>query len=72
MNRGLNLNTLTLSGAHMENFLKNQELSKFMIISFILMTFTFDLRVVVLGEIRSWSFLRVKGLKISYHFENVS
>ena len=43
-----------------------------MIISFILMTFTFDLRVVVLGEIRSWSFLRVEGLKISYHFENVS
>ena len=41
----------------------NQKLLKLVIISFILMTFSFDSRMILTGEIRSWSLLRVKGLK---------
>ena len=41
----------------------HQKLLKLVIISFILMTFSFDSRIILQGEIRSWSLLRVKGLK---------
>ena len=43
---------------------KNQELYKLGIISLILVTLMFDSRVMLQGEIRSWSLVGVKGLKI--------
>ena len=42
---------------------KNLELYKLVIISLILMTLMFDSGVILYGEIRSWSLLRVKGLR---------
>ena len=46
-----------------ENFHNNQECLEFLIISFILITLMFDSRVILLGEIRCFSLLEVKGLK---------
>ena len=40
----------------------NQELLKFTIISFILMTLTFDSGVILLGEIRYLSLIGINGL----------
>ena len=51
------------SGTDKENLFDNQELPKLVIISFILMTFTYDSRVILWGEIRSQSLLIVKGSK---------
>ena len=50
-----------------ENLLDNQELLKLMIISFILVTSTFDSWVILWGEIRSQSLLGVEGLKRKTH-----
>ena len=49
-------------GYDKENLLDNQELLKLVIISIILVTFTFSLRVILWGEFRSQSLLGVKGL----------
>ena len=49
-------------GNDKENLLDNQELLKLVIISIILVTFTFSSRVVLWGEFRGQSLLRVKGL----------
>ena len=51
------------SGTHKENLFDNQELPKLVIISFILITFTYDSRVILWGEIRSQSLVIVKGSK---------
>ena len=45
-----------------ESLFDNQEFVKLMIISFILMTFEIDSRVMLLGEIRSQSLLRFNEL----------
>lgn len=47
-----------------ESLFDNQEFVKLMIISFILMTFEIDSRVMLLGEIRSQSLLRFNELYI--------
>ena len=47
----------------MENVFENQEFLKSGIISFILMTFTYDSRVILQREIRSQSPLETKELK---------
>ena len=46
-----------------ENFFKHRDISYLVIISFILMICTFDQTVILLGEIRCWSLLGLKGLK---------
>ena len=46
-----------------ENFFKHRDISSLVIISFILMICTFDQAVILLGEIRCWSLLGLKGLK---------
>ena len=50
-----------------ENLFDNQELLKLVIISFILVTSTFDSWVILWGEIRSQSLLGVEGLKRKTH-----
>ena len=63
------LHTVSLynsSGTDKENLFDNQELPKLVIISFILITFTYDSRVILWGKIRSQSLLIVKGLKGVY------
>ena len=50
-----------------ENLFDNQELLKLVIISFILVTSTFDSWVILWGEIRCQSLLRVEGLKWKTH-----
>ena len=44
------------------NFFNNQELLWLVIISFVLVTLMFDSGGILLGEIRCWSLLGVKGL----------
>ena len=50
----------------------DQVLLELVIISFILMTFTFDSKVILSGEIRSWSLLWVEGLKDAGTFTALS
>ena len=56
---------IPLFGTEKENLYENQEHHKFAIIFVILMTFKFDLRVVMYGEIRSQSLVVVEGLNES-------
>ena len=51
-------------GNDKENLFDNQKLLKLVIISFILMTFTFNSRVILYGEIRSQTHFEVKGLNL--------
>ena len=53
-------------GADKENLCNNQELCYLVTISFILMTVMCDSGVMMLGEIRCWSLLRVKRLNTNY------
>ena len=46
--------------------MKNQKLLWLLVISFIPMTFMCDLQVILLGEIRCWSLLGVKGSNQNY------
>ena len=48
----------------MENLFNNQELLEFVIISFLLVTLMFDSGVILVGEIKYWSLLGVKGLNV--------
>ena len=50
--------------ADKENLFKDQELYELVITSLILMTLMFDSGVILWGEIRSWSLLGVKGLRL--------
>ena len=47
-----------------ENLFKHQDISSLVIIAFILITCTFDQAVILLGEIRCWSLLGLKGLTL--------
>ena len=46
--------------------LKHQDIPSLVIISFILVTCMFDESVILLGEIRCWSLLGLKGLKSKF------
>ena len=48
----------------MENLFNNHELLEFVIISFLLVTLMFDSGVILVGEIKYWSLLGVKGLNV--------
>ena len=48
----------------MENLFNNQELLEFVIISFLLVTLMFDSGVILVGEIKYWLLLGVKGLNV--------
>ena len=51
-------------GFDKENLFDNQKLLKLVIISLILMTFTFDSRVILYGEIRSQTHFEVKRINL--------
>ena len=53
-----------------ENLFKHQDNSSLVIISFILMIYTFDQVVILLGEIRCWSLLGLNGLTSPLPNEN--
>ena len=52
-------------GTEKENLFKNQEPPLLVIISFVLMTLLYDSGMILLGEIRCWSLLGIKGLRLN-------
>ena len=56
----------TFDVTNKENLFDNQEFLRLAIISYILMTFTFDSSVTVYGEIRSQSLFGVEGLMSTF------